>query len=157
MAKEDDMLEELKKIRTLLEPKPAPPAPPPPKGLWNEFKDFLSKYKVLGLAIAFIMGVYLGGVVQALAKDLLLPLIGLALPGLGNLATYRIPIPGLPSGASLDATGNPIDSSGNPLLPSVWNGQIFSVGDFLVALITFIIVAFVIFLVVKVAKRWGME
>ena len=36
-------------------------------------------------------------------------------------------------------------------------GQIFGLGDFLVALITFIIVAFVIFLVVKIAKRWGME
>lgn len=35
--------------------------------------------------------------------------------------------------------------------------QDFGVGNFLVALITFIIVAFVIFLVVKVAKRWGME
>ena len=84
MTKEDDMLEELKKIRTLLEPKPAPAAPAPPKGLWNEFKDFLGKYKVLGLAIAFIMGVYLGGLVQALVKDLLLPVIGLAIPGLGT-------------------------------------------------------------------------
>ena len=93
MVKDEEMLEELKKIRVLLEPKPAPPPAAPPKGLWNEFKDFLSKYKVLGLAIAFIMGVYLGGLVQALVKDLLLPLIGLAIPGLGNLATWKIPIP----------------------------------------------------------------
>jgi large conductance mechanosensitive channel len=144
LAKEDDMLEELKKIRALLEPKPAPAAPAPPKGLWNEFKDFLSKYKVLGLAIAFIMGVYLGGVVQALVKDLLLPIIGLALPGLGNLATWKIYVPS----TTLDASGNP---------PVDYTGQIFGLGDFLVALITFIIVAFVIFLVVKIAKRWGME
>ena len=47
MSKEDKMLEELKRIRELLEPKPAPP---PPKGLWNEFMDFISKYKVMGLA-----------------------------------------------------------------------------------------------------------
>lgn len=140
----DEMLEELKKIRQLLEPKPAPTAPAPPKGLWNEFKDFLSKYKVLGLAIAFIMGVYLGGLVQALVKDLLLPAIGLAIPGLGNLATWKIPIPG----TTLDASGNP---------PVGYGGQIFGLGDFLVALITFIIVAFVIFLVVKIAKKWGME
>ena len=33
----------------------------------------------------------------------------------------------------------------------------FGVGDFLVALITFIIVAFVIFIMVKVVKRWGVE
>ena len=35
--------------------------------------------------------------------------------------------------------------------------QVFGIGDFLVALISFIIVAFVVFLIVKLAKRWGME
>jgi large conductance mechanosensitive channel len=129
LPNDDKMLEELKKIRSLLEPKPAPPAPPTPKGLWNEFKDFLSKYKVLGLAIAFIMGVYLGGLVQSLVGDLLLPLIGLAIPGLGDLKTLTYTV----------------------------GSQTFGIGNFLVALITFIIVAFVIFLVVKISKKWGME
>ena len=129
MAKDDEILEELKRIRTLLEPKPAPPAPPPKKGLWNEFMDFLSKYRVMGLAVAFIIGVYLGGLVQALVKDLILPIIGLIIPGLGDLATYEI----------------------------TFAQQIFRVGDFLVALITFIIVAFVIFLIVKITKKWGIE
>jgi large conductance mechanosensitive channel len=119
----------LKKIREAVEPKPAPPTPPPPKGLWNEFKDFLSKYKVLGLAIAFIMGLYLGGLIQSLVADLLLPAIGLAIPGLGDLKTLTYTV------------GN----------------QTFGIGNFLVALITFIIVAFVIFLIVKIAKKWGME
>ena len=129
MSTEQKMLEKLEEIRKLLEPKPAPPAPAPPKGLWNEFKDFISKYKVLGLAIAFIMGVYLGGLVQSLVKDLLLPLIGLAIPGLGDLAS----------------------------LTSTVASQTFGIGSFLVALITFIIVAFVIFLIVKVAKKYHME
>jgi large conductance mechanosensitive channel len=145
LVKEDDMLDELKKIRLLLEPKPTPPAPAAPKGLWAEFKDFLSKYKVLGLAIAFIMGVYLGGLVQSLVKDLILPLVGLAIPGLGNLATIKFAVPSTP----LDSQGNPIDTT--------YAGQLFGVGNFMVALITFIIVAFVIFLLVKVSKRWGME
>ena len=70
MSTEDEMLVELRKIRESLE---KAPAPQPPKGLWNEFKDFLSKYKVLGLAVAFVIGLYLGGVVQALVKDLLCP------------------------------------------------------------------------------------
>jgi len=144
LSKDDKMLEELKRIRELLEPKPAPPTPPPPKGLWKEFVDFLSKYKVLGLAVAFIMGLYLGNLVQALVKDLILPAIGLAIPGLGNLATFKIPIPSVA-----------LDSSGNP--PTGYKGQIFGPGDFLVALITFIIVALVIFLIVKVTKRWGIE
>ncbi len=129
MVKDDEMLEELKKIRTLLEPKPALPTPAPPKGFWNEFKDFISKYKVMGLAIAFIMGVYLGGLVQSLVKDLLLPAIGLAIPGLADLATYA----------------------------AVVGTQSFGVGNFLVALITFLIVAVVIFIIVKVTKRWGIE
>jgi len=144
MSKDDKMLEELKRIRELLEPKPTPPPPPPPKGMWAEFMDFLSKYKVMGLAVAFIMGVYLGALVQALVKDLVMPIIGLAIPGLGNLATFKIPIPP----TSLDSQGNP---------PADYVGQIFSVGDFLVALITFIIVAFIIFLIVKITKRWGIE
>ena len=126
MAKDDEMLDELKKIRELLEPKPAPPLP---TGLWNEFKGFLESYKVLGLAVAFIMGVYLGTLVQSLVKDLLLPAIGLAIPGLADLSTYTI------------ETGS----------------QIFGIGNFLVALITFIIVAFVIFIIVKVTKKWGIK
>jgi large conductance mechanosensitive channel len=125
LANNEEMLEELKKIRMSLEPKPAPPAPPAPKGLWNEFKDFLSKFKVVGLAIAFILGLYLGLVIQALVKDVLLPLIGLALPGMGDLATLGVKV----------------------------GSQTFGIGDFLVAVITFIIVAFVVFLLVKLAKR----
>jgi len=128
MSKEDEMLKELKQIRELLAAKPAPP-PSPPKGMWNEFKDFLEQYKVMGLAVAFIMGVYLGLLIQSLVKDLLLPVIGLALPGLSDLSSYVYPI----------------------------GAQSFGIGNFLVALITFIIVAFVIFLLVKITKRWGIK
>jgi large conductance mechanosensitive channel len=141
LAKDDEMLDELKKIRGLLEPKPAPL---PPKGLWSEFKAFIESYKVLGIAVAFIMGLYLGGLVQSLVSDLLLPVIGLAIPGLGNLATWKIPVPDV----SLDAQGNP---------PAGYAGQIFGIGPFLAALITFIIVALVIFLIVKVASKWGLK
>jgi len=126
VPKENEMLEELTKIRELLTPKPSPP---PPKGLWNEFMDFISKYKVMGLAVAFIIGLYLGALVQSLVTDLIMPIIGLALPGLGNLATYTVTV----------------------------SSQDFGIGSFLVALITFIIVAFVIFILVKITKRWGID
>jgi large conductance mechanosensitive channel len=128
LSKENEMIEELRKIRILLEPKAAAPVIPP-KGMWNEFKTFLSAYKVLGLAVAFILGLYLGGVVQALVKDFIMPLIGLIVPGMDNLATMSVAV----------------------------GSQLFGVGDFLVALITFIIVAFVIFVIVKVTKKWGIE
>jgi len=146
LAKDDEMLQELQRIRVLLEPKPAPPAPAPPKGLWAEFMDFLSKYKVMGLAVAFIMGVYLGALVQALVKDFIMPIIGLALSGagIGNLATLKF---GIPS-TTFDAAGNP---------PTGYNGQVIGVGDFLVALITFVIVAFVIFVLVKITRKWGID
>jgi large conductance mechanosensitive channel len=146
MSADQKMLDELKKIRELLEPKPAPPAPPPPKGLWKEFIDFISRYKIMGLAVAFIIGVYLGALVQALVKDFVMPIIGMALSGagIGNLATLKFGIP-----------STTFDESGNP--PAGYTGQIFGVGDFLVALITFVIVAFVVFVLVKVTKKWGIE
>ncbi len=128
MSKEDEMLKKLEQIRELLAAKPAPP-PPPPTGLWNEFKTFLENYKVMGLAVAFIMGVYLGSLIQSLVKDLLLPVIGLALPGLSDIASLQYNV----------------------------EEQVFGVGNFLVALITFIIVAFVIFVLVKINKKWGIK
>jgi large conductance mechanosensitive channel len=128
MVKEEEMLEELKQIRELLAAKPAPP-PPAPKGLWNEFKAFLENYKVMGLAVAFILGLYLGLLVQSMVSDLIMPIIGLALPGIDNLSTLKIPV----------------------------GSQEFGVGGFLVALITFIIVAFVIFILVKITKKWGIQ
>ncbi len=122
MTNEDEMLLELKKIREAVEK--APPTAPP-KGLWNEFKDFLSKYKIFGLAVAFILGLYLGNLVQSLVKDLLLPAIGLLIPNMGSLAL----------------------ASEGP----------FTYGAFLVALITFLIVALIVFIAVKVVKRWGID
>ncbi len=120
MGKEEEMLEELRRIRALLEPKPSPP---PPKGFRAEFLDFLSRYRVLGMAVAFILGLYLGALVQALAGDLIMPLIQLVTPGPWE---------------------------------EVEVGP-FRVGHFVGALITFLIVALVVFLIVKAAKRWHIE
>ncbi|MHB8700764.1 MAG: large conductance mechanosensitive channel protein MscL [Nitrososphaerales archaeon] len=121
---DNEMLEELKKIRELLTP---PPAAQPPKGMRSEFLAFLAEYKVLGLAVAFIIGIYLGGVVQALVKDIILPPISFALGGGGGSAFET-------------AVLGP-----------------FLIGDFALAVITFIIVALVIFLIVKVAASWGLN
>ena len=89
----------------------------------------MENYKVMGLAVAFIMGVYLGLLIQSLVKDLLLPAIGLAFPGLENLAQLALTV----------------------------RRQVFGIGNFLVALITFIIIAVVIFILVKITKRWGIK
>jgi large conductance mechanosensitive channel protein len=126
MDKDDEILAELKKISAALEK--APP-PTPPKGFTNEFKDFISKYKILGLAVAFILGLYLGALVQALVKDFIIPLLGLLIPGMSDLATY---------------TASAMS-------------QVFGIGDFLVALITFIAVALIVFIIVKVAQKMKIE
>ena len=75
------MLAELEKIRTALEPKPAPPAAPAPKGFMAEFQTFLSKYGVIGLAIAVIIGGAAGKLVSSLVADILMPLITFFIPG----------------------------------------------------------------------------
>ena len=121
MTKEDEMLEELRRIRELLEP---PPPPPPPKNFLDEFKQFISKYKVMGLAVAFILGLYLGALVQALVNDLIMPIISLILPDVA------------------------------------WDEIVFGpflIGHFTGQLITFIIVAFVIFILVKYSSKLGIE
>jgi large conductance mechanosensitive channel len=114
------MLEELREIRKLLTP---PPKPEPPKGLVNEFVDFISQYKVLGLAVAFILGIYIGNIVTALVNSIIMPLVEIVYP--------------------------PIDP-----LNELYE---FTVGPLMDSLITFVIVAFVIFIIVKVANRIGIE
>jgi large conductance mechanosensitive channel protein len=122
MTKEDEMVTELKNIVTLLTPKPAPP---PPEGFADEFKQFLMKYKVLGLAVAFILGVYLGALVQAMVTDLIMPIIEMVLPQDVNWEDYVL----------------------GP----------FRIGHFFGERFVFIIVAFVIFLLVKYSKRLGLQ
>ena len=124
MSENDEVLSELRKIRELLTPKPAPPPPPQPKGIMNEFRDFLSKYKVMGMAVAFILGLYLGTLVKALVDDLIMPIVSLAIPGV----EWELLVVGP-----------------------------FRVGHFIGALITFIIVALVIFILVMITKRYGIE
>ena len=128
MAADSQMLEELRKIREALTPKPAPPVP---KGLWAEFKDFLGKAGVLGLAIGFIMGTYIGKVVSALVQDLIMPIPGALIPG-GNWRNAIISIP-------------------------VGNGMNFAVGDFVGVIIDFLIVAAVIFAIAKYAGKMGLK
>ncbi|MBM3897539.1 MAG: MscL family protein [Thaumarchaeota archaeon] len=78
MTLEQEILEELKKIREAVSPKPKPP---PPEGFWNEFMDFIGKAGVLGLAIGFIMGNYVSKVVSALVADIIMPIPRAFLPG----------------------------------------------------------------------------
>jgi large conductance mechanosensitive channel len=131
MVAESQILEELRKIREAVTPKPAPPAPQPPKGFWAEFKDFLGKAGVLGLAIGFIMGTYIGKVVSALVQDIIMPIPGALIPG-GDWRKAIVSV-------------------------SVGNGLNFAVGDFAGVIIDFLIVAAVIFVIAKYAGKMGLK
>jgi large conductance mechanosensitive channel len=117
------MLEELKKIRELLTPKPAAEGR---KGFVGEFLDFVGKYKILGLAVAFVIGMYLGEVVKGLTVGILMPLINQILEPMVGGAGY------------------------NQWLP-------YKPGLFVMAFITFIIVCLVVFIVMKMAKKFNVE
>ncbi|MHA2199468.1 MAG: MscL family protein [Candidatus Thorarchaeota archaeon] len=119
----DAMLEELREIRKLLTP---PEKPAPPEGLVNEFVDFISQYKVLGLAVAFILGIYIGNIVSALVNSFIMPLVQIVYPAIG--------------GTGPDAVL-----------------YVLAFGPILDSLITFIVVAVVVFVIVKIATRIGIE
>jgi large conductance mechanosensitive channel len=121
---DQEILDELRKITALLTPKPAPP---PPKGLWAEFMAFIGKAGVIGLAIGFIMGTYVGKVVSALVQDIIMPIPGALIPG----GDWRKAIFSLPIG----------------------QGMNFAVGDFVGVIVDFLIVACVVFIIAKYAGR----
>jgi large conductance mechanosensitive channel len=88
--------------------------------MYSEFKAFLQKYNVMALAIAFILGAAIGKVVTALVADLMMPIIGMAVP------------------------------SGDWRQITVQAGTAkFLIGDFLGACLDFVIIAFVIFIIGK--------
>jgi len=100
----------------------------------SEFKDFLLKANVLALALAFIIGVALAAVVNSLVKDIIMPPVGLALGG-------------------VDFNNLFIDLSGKnpPTLKAAQDAGLATInyGVFINTVITFIIVAFVVFLIAR--------
>lgn len=122
-----EILEELRKIREAMKPEPAPP-PPPPRGLREEFMGFLNKYGVIGLAIGFIIGGAAGALVSALVGDILMPLMTFFIPG----------------GAWQEAV---------LILGPIHLG----IGHFVGALIDFLIIALVVFMLMKQLTETGLK
>ncbi|MCW3991180.1 MAG: MscL family protein [Candidatus Bathyarchaeota archaeon] len=77
-----EILGELKKIRMAVEPKPEPPTPKP-EGFRTEFRVFLEKRNVVGLALAVIIGGAAGNLVSALVEDILMPIVSVFIPSGG--------------------------------------------------------------------------
>ena len=100
--------------------------------MWTEFKGFLLKTNTLALALAVIIGVALGAVVNSLVKDIIMPPIGLALGKVDFANLYW----------SLDGKTYPSLKAAQDAGAATIN-----YGSFINTVIVFVIVAFVVFLI----------
>jgi len=97
----------------------------------QDFKKFLVQTNALALAVGVIIGGAIGKVVSSLAGDVLMPIIGIALPG-GGWREQKIVL-------SLKPDGTP--------------GNAITYGAFLGNIVDFVIIAFVVFMITKALLR----
>ena len=88
--------------------------------MWKEFQQFLARGNVIDLAVAVILGVAFGAIVTSLVNDIIMPLIGVILGGI----------------------------SFTSLMLEVGTAQV-KYGNFIQALVNFLIIAFVVFMIVR--------
>lgn len=102
--------------------------------MFAEFRGFLTKTNALALAVGVIIGAAVGNIVSGLASDILMPVIGLALPG-GGWRDAKIVLR-----TATDATGKVTE---NAIL----------YGHFIGAILDFVIISFVLFLILRVLVK----
>jgi large conductance mechanosensitive channel len=90
----------------------------------KEFREFLSRGNVIDLAVAVIIGVAFGAIVTSLVNDIIMPLVGILLGGI----------------------------SFTSLVAQVGSAQV-KYGNFIQALVNFLIIAFVVFLIVRTINQ----
>jgi len=111
--------------------------------MWQEFKAFVMRGNVMDLAVGVIIGATFGAVVKSLVDDVLMPVIGLITGGVDFANLYVL----LREGT---ATPAPYAS----LAVAKEAGAVtLNYGLFVNALITFLIVAFAIFMIIKAVNR----
>jgi large conductance mechanosensitive channel len=112
-------------------------------GMLQEFRDFAVKGNVIDLAVGVIIGGAFGKIVDSLVKDIIMPIVGKIFGGLNftekfiMLAPPSKPIEGIASYDTLTKAG----------------ANLFAYGNFITILINFIILAFIIFQMVKVFNK----
>jgi large conductance mechanosensitive channel len=111
----------------------------------QEFKDFAVKGNVMDLAVGVIIGAAFGKIVDSVVNDLIMPIIGRATGGL-DFSSYYIALKEVPAGtpATLDA----VKKAGVP---------VFAYGNFITIVLYFIILAWIIFIMVKWINRLKKE
>ena len=104
----------------------------------SEFKDFIAGGNVIDLAVGVIIGGAFGKIVDSLVKDIIMPVVG-SIIGNVNFTEMYIPLKG--------------QAAGLPLAEAQKLGSVLSYGNFLTILINFLILAFVIFMMVKQVNK----
>ena len=110
----------------------------------REFRDFIARGNVLDLAVAVIIGAAFATITTSLTEDIIMPVVGAIFGGL-DFASHFVVLGPLPEGFKGDpASYAALKEAGVPVLG--W-------GQFLTVVINFVILAFVIFLIVRWANR----
>ena len=107
-------------------------------GMMSEFKAFALKGNVLDLAVAVIIGTAFGKIVESLVQDIIMPLVGRVFGGL-DFSNYYLP---------LNNQGTHL-----ALVEAKKAGAVFAYGNFTTILINFLILAFIIFQMVRLFNR----
>ncbi len=109
----------------------------------KEFKEFIMKGNVLDLAVALVLGIAFGAVVKSLVDDVIMPAVGLALGGTDFTNLYWVMKSGatpVPDGATLEAA-------------RATGAAVMAYGLFLNNIVTFVIIGFAIFMIVKAVNK----
>jgi large conductance mechanosensitive channel len=112
----------------------------------KEFKEFVMRGNVVDLAIAVIIGAAFAQIVNSVVKDLVMPLVGMA--GSVDFSNKYIPL----SDKVREAMELP-DGTILALEKAREIGPVFAYGNFITVLINFIILAFIIFLLIKAINK----
>ena len=106
--------------------------------MMSEFKQFAMKGNVMDLAIGVIIGAAFAKIVDSLVQDIIMPPIGRLLGGL-DFANYYLPL----NGQAMDLT----------LVEAKKLGAVIAYGNFLTVLLNFVILAFIIFQMIRMMNK----
>ena len=113
----------------------------------SEFKEFAMKGNVVDLAVGVIIGGAFGKIVDSVVKDLIMPIVGKIFGGL-DFSNYYVMLASAPADFKGPMTYEALTKAGVPL---------FAYGNFITVAINFIILAFIIFLMVKQINKLKKE
>ena len=109
----------------------------------TEFREFAMKGNVVDLAVGVIIGAAFGKIVDSVVKDLIMPIVGRVIGGL-DFSNYFVMLASPPAGYNGPMTYEALSKAGVPL---------FAYGNFITVAINFVILAFIIFMMVKQINR----